>query len=712
MIKNARFTITFATVMIFMIAGCGKDDNPQNPDPINTGSVIAKKTIGPDGGTLEGDKLSVAIPAQMIIYPTEITLTRLKAEAYGSNAMGEIYFVNNLPSIATGTLTMTLNLPANAGDNFNLMLCETPWSPSARGDILAYHEMSYTLNGNKAQVVLQLGGNKAGKNLTEEPSSFSLGLLAVSGYSSTTTAGGHFKISYPVIYEEGAEKLGDYLEQAFEVLTQAPNGLNVDKRTRWPIDVTVSKLSSSVFGYFEASVLGDNYASLLFNQEKLNDDVNLRATAIHELMHLIQSLYDPRNRFSKAKLESPTWWLDEAVAVWSEELTAASSSGFISAARTGNEWMPYAGNFAARPDDPQNFGYGMSAMIKYLVKNNGPGVIRDIYDKVAKGRNPAEAIYEGTGKFYWEWYGQFMAAYTAGSVYADLTPGIVLGSKPQTFKFESSSDTVKSVSLNFNPLETKVFKVQMDAGVLNDDSGLGVSSTVQGYEYYAIYKFNSSGMIKLAEGGAPSVPNIKNIVSQGYQFLIMATNTQYSSTGGNQARTLDFKIRLTQAPVYKSFVFDLGVMSKTIYVYQSGSSGDSSLAAQWHSLNIPIPVNVVGNQVSASWSGIEVPSAGIHTGNFTATINPDQSMDYQINEVIVYSNNVTTYSSAGKNIPLTGSGWWGKSWGGPSHLYVYRFDMKEQFDTFYIASHGVYYAPEYGVKEITIRFNTYEKSRF
>lgn len=708
MIKKARITVIFTTVIIFMIAGCGKDDNPQNPDPVNTGSIIAKKTIGPDGGTLDGDKLSVNIPAQMIISPVEITISRLKAEGFGSNALGDIYFVNNLPSIASGTLTMTLDLPAGSVDNLTLMLCETPWSPSARGEILAYTSMSYTLNGNKAQVVLQLGGYKAGKDLTEEPSSFSLGLLAVSGYRSTTTSGGHFKISYPVIYEEDAEKLGDYLEQAFGVLTQAPYGLNVDKRTRWPIDVTVSKLSSSVFGYFEASVLGDNFASLLFNQEKLNDEVNLKATATHELMHLIQSLYDPRYRFSKAKLESPTWWLDEAVAVWSEELTAASPSGYISAARTGNEWMPYAGNFGVRPDDPQNFGYGMSALIKYLVKNNGPGVIRDIYDKVAKGRKPAEAIYEGTGKFYWEWYGQFMAAYTAGSVYADLTPGIVLGSKPQTFKFESSSDTVKSVSLSFNPLETKVFRVQIDAGVLNDDSGLGVSSTIQGYEYYAIYKFNNSGMTKLAEGSAPTVPNIKDIVSQGYQFLIMATNTQYSSTGGNQARTLDFKIRLTQAPVYKSFVFDLGVMSKTIHVYQSGSSGDSSLAAQWHNLNIPIPVNVVGNQVSVSWSGIEVSSNGIHTGSFTATLHPDQSLDYEINDVVVYPNvAVTTYSSAGKNIPLTGSGWWGKTWSGPSHLHVYRFDMKEQFETFYIAAHGVYYVPEYGEKRIEIRFLTY-----
>ena len=219
----------------------------------------------------------------------------------------------------------------------------------------------------------------------------------------------------------------------------------------------------------------------------------------------------------------------------------------------------------------------------------------------------------------------------------------------------------------------------MDASVLNDDSGLGVSSNIQGYEYYAIYKFNNSGMTKLAEGGAPTVSNIKEIVSQGYQFLIMATNTQYPSTGGNQARTLDFKIRLIQAPVYKSFIFNLCVMSKTIYVYQSGSSGDSSIANQCHGFNISVPVNVVGNQVSVSWSGIGVPSDGIHTGNFTATINPDQSLDYEINDVVVYSVCVTTFSSAGKNIPMTGSGWWGKAWGVPSHLYVNRFDKKEQF---------------------------------
>lgn len=218
----------------------------------------------------------------------------------------------------------------------------------------------------------------------------------------------------------------------------------------------------------------------------MNDEVNLKATATHELMHFFQSLYDPRNRFSKAKFESPTWWLDEATAVWSEELTASQGASFISAARLGNELQPYTGNLGVKPTDPQSFGYRMSVMIKYIVKNYGGSYMRSIYEKVATGSKPADAMREALGKFYWEWYGLFMANYTSGTLSSDLTLSVILGSKPQIYKFENKTDTVKSISLAFNQLETKLFKVQIDENALDDESSLGVSSNYPGYEYFAI----------------------------------------------------------------------------------------------------------------------------------------------------------------------------------------------------------------------------------
>lgn len=701
--KLNQFFYVLFLVCLFMLTGCGKEDNPDNPSPINTGNIISKKTIGPEGGVLEGNGFSVTIPPQLLSVPVELTISKLKAEAMDGQAMSDIYFVNNLPASYSGGLTLSYEIPSNAND-FSLLLCETPWAPSAKGETISYRLTDYEMNGKSAVVNLQISGYKSGKEIEDEATHFSLGLLAVSGNTSILSSQGHFKITFPVIYEEGAEKLADYLEQAFQTMTQPPYSLSVAKRTRWPIDVTICKLPSTVFGYFEASVLGDNYASLLFNKDKLNDEVNLKATATHELMHFFQSLYDPRNRFSKAKFESPTWWLDEATAVWSEELTATQGASFISAARLGNELQPYAGNLSVKPDEPQNFGYGMSVMIKYIAKNFGGSYIRSIYEKVAAGSKPADAVREALGKFYWEWYGQFMANYTSGSLSSDLTLSVILGSKPQAYKFENSSDTVKAISLAFNPLETKLFKVQIDENALDDESSLGVSSNNPGYEYYAIYKFNNSGIEKIAEGASPTVPNVKEGVMQGYQYLVMVTNTEYSTTSSS-ARTLDFKIRLSQAPVFRKFSFNLGVMSKTVYVYQSGP-GDSTIAAQWHSLDIPTTININGNQISISWNNVDY-GGELHTGTFTASLNPDQSMNYQIHDVATNSIAVTTYSSTGYNIPFTNSGWWGKEWSGESHLYIKHFDMKQQFDTFYIAAHGVYYSPEYSIKTITIRFNTY-----
>lgn len=691
-------------ISLFLLVSCGKDDN-QGPEPISTGDVIAKKTIGSEGGTLEGGNLVVAIPAQMFSAPVELTLSKLKAEAFGNQATGDIVFINKIPASASGVLTISIDMPGTT-ENL-LMMSETPWTSSLGGENLSFHPVDYTMNDGKATVSISLGGYKSGNNLEEETSSFSLGLVAVSGYSSITSTGNHFKIYYPAVYAEGAEKLADYLEASLSILTQVPYSLSVDKRTDWPVNVTICKLKSSVYGYFEASALGDNYASMLFNQEKLNDDANLKATAIHELMHFIQSLYDPRNRFSKAKLEAPTWWLDEAVAVWSEEITASVPSSFISAARKGNEHLPFEGNLGVRPEKPQHFGYGMSAMIRYLVKSEGPASIRNIYEKIAQGSKPADAIREGLGKFYWEWYGAFMAQYSAGEIYSDLTPQVILGGKPESIIFSSAKDTLKAVSEKFNPLQTKFYKIQLNAEVLDDESTLSVGSTNPGYEFYAIYKVKASAMEKISEGGNPTVQKVKDLLNQGYKLLLMVANTQYQSTS-TENRTLDFRIQLNKEQAYqeyKSFSFTLVLMTKGSW---SGNPTDSTLMQISQQINVNrwfVPLNN-GTSYALSWDNVSF-NGYVCSGSFTATINSDKTMNFEIQESKFNSTNTLTYSAKGYNIPIEYSGTDGKRWhAGSSYGYIKTYSASQSSGgTNYWGYHGVYPG---GGGYVSIAFNTFE----
>lgn len=140
-------------------------------------------------------------------------------------------------------------------------------------------------------------------------------------------------------------------------------------------------------------------------------------------------------------------------------------------------------------------------------------------------------------------------------------------------------------------------------------------------------------------------------------------------------------------------------------MYETGSS-DSSLAAQSHRIQVNLPLTVNGNTFTLSWSNYANGSGFLCTGTFTATLNPDQTLNYEIHDTQVGSYATITYSSKGKNIPLSTS-WSGKTWQAPYYGYVYQFDMKEQFDTFYIAAHGVYPDPYVGEKKIWISFSTY-----
>ena len=558
--RNFYFLLIIS-LFIFQIS-CKKDkkeeSEPLNNKPNLTGTIIVQKEIGSEGGMIQGENFVVVIPPQTFTQSVVLNISKTNASEFINYALNNVYFVNNLPSNINGTITLKLKINSINDTNIFVLLCEIPWAYSANGENISYRKIEYSLSDSFIVVNINLNLSRSSNSISEK---FSLGLLAITGYTSIITEGNRFSILTPTSSLQQAQELGEYLMQAFNKLTSSPLNLSVEKRTRWPIDVTICKLGADVYGYFEPSVLGNNYGSLLFNVNKLNEIDELKATAIHELMHLIQSLYDPRNAFSKAKLESPTWWLDEAVAVWSEALMFDNEDTYISKARKGNELVPLEGNIGVRPKSPQSFGYGMSAMIKYLVNKHGYSVIKQIYEKIAENLKPAEAIKESIDKFYWEWYGDFIVQYIAGNIYSDINLIILLGSKPQEVNIQNITDTSKIVSSYYKPLQTKLFKLQIGQSfvqnLLYENTGMEIiSKNNNEFCYYAIFKYKTSEFQLIDFGVNPSVDQIKNLIEEGYRFLIVSVRNDYSYNN-NDSKEMSFIIKFRKMLVFKSFLIDI-----------------------------------------------------------------------------------------------------------------------------------------------------------
>lgn len=682
--------IIFSFFLCFIYYSCSKEEIEQegedNPTIISTGKVISEKTIGIEGGNLQAEGFEVTVPAQTFSAPTKVSITKISDNGFGSNALTDAYLINNIPSNATGKLKLSLKIPSPT-DNVTLMLISNPFSSSNYGEIISSVPINFEKNGDVAQIEVTLNDLTQSRGFTrsenDESSYFSLGLQAVSGYTSLVSDEEHFKVSYPVIMDEEATDLGDYLEEALEKITQSPLNMSTQERTSWPIDVTIRKLGNNQYGFFEPSIWGNNYASLIFNQDKMNDDTQIRATAIHELMHLVQSLYDPRNRYSKAKCESPILWLDEAVAVWSEGLMISESS-YISLARHGHELAPFEGNFVNRPEDPQNFGYGMSAMIKYITEQYGFTRIALIYDKIKNGSKAIDAVKEGLNKLYWEWYGQFIAKYTEGKIYDDMGLNLILGNQPPVISYDTKSDTLKTVSANYQPLQTRFYKIQINGDNLEDNSKLLIKTKDPDFEYFSLYKYKGSEFSLIAQGSTISFEGIKKVLSDGYQCLLTVTNTQYSYSS-TAARDIVVQIML-QHQLYKHFWFFVIPYCKVV---DSSNPTEMYSVFSWTVANNAELV-AKNNAYSSSWKysrkdnyvNVDIT----YTGTFSATLNEDKTINFKYDEVIkeIIDENhtaTTTVAIEGKNIPLANTTDKDATWFTLScYGFITNFSYKQEYN--------------------------------
>jgi len=235
-------------------AACKKDDPGGNGN--GTGKVIVEKVVDAGGATLGGDEITVVIPANAITTATTISIRKSADKPFGTNQISETYSIDNLPETLYGPITITLGGISTTG-TVSTFIGETGYAPSLGMDTLSYRMVPHTAVGGTLQVVIEpFNDLKAGKTQETGSGGMSLGILAAAGQGTFLTPEGHFRITYPVSDEPGAQQLGPWLEEAWSTYSNAPFSFSYAKRTQWPVEVTVRPLGSTIFGYCGASIWG------------------------------------------------------------------------------------------------------------------------------------------------------------------------------------------------------------------------------------------------------------------------------------------------------------------------------------------------------------------------------------------------------------------------------------------------------------------------
>jgi hypothetical protein len=170
---------------------------------------------------------------------------------------------------------------------------------------------------------------------------------------------------------------------------------------------------------------GADSGFLEFNTLHLNDLRGTRPIAGHEMFHFFQYFYDPRTEVEKGTVAGPLAWLDEATATW-VEVKMAADTAHVSVARAGNKFAPLYGLQAGVYLGVGPHGYGLSSLIKYLVRAQGEAFVLATYlDVLRTGRHPVAALEDQLDRPYSEFWHDYMGELIQGGPYRDVTAAAV-----------------------------------------------------------------------------------------------------------------------------------------------------------------------------------------------------------------------------------------------------------------------------------------------
>jgi hypothetical protein len=571
------------SLFLFFVLGCS-DDGGTGPGGSNGLSPEATATIGADGGVLEAEDFILDVPAGAFDSEYNLSLYASSSDnPFAENGVSRAFHLEGLPSSFQQPLQVMIGYDGElSGQNY-----------------IAFGQETFVHSANQKQTVFQLfdaveqpDTSRLGKArmaddfvMGELPSMESVDpeadMAAVSHYDTLRSANHHFRIKFPVDYVtfSQAQALCEYPEEAYQKFGAQGMGFSYAARTAWPVDVTVMPLGNETYGRFAASASGNNYSVIDFNRSKIGELDQMRTTAGHEFFHLVQSLYDPRSAYDKAAEGGPYLWLDEASSVWSEE-KFTEEQDYVSSARSGHEFAPLEGLQAGAASRPDYHGYGMSAMIKYLVTHYDEGILVDIYDRVAQSEQPMYAVTDPLVHGIENWLPLFFRDYIAGEIY-NVSPSLFIYEKSGTFSVETASDTTKTFHSSesgvgsYPDLSAKLFLVQLKYSGIDTSAIMKCTVSSPGIHPHILAFKYLSGELEYLEGGIGSttVRDIRSLQDEGAHLLVAVVNTSYDQPEYAGSSDIDLKIDLEtpQLPELDYEYVEFGMRTLAYFIDENDS---------------------------------------------------------------------------------------------------------------------------------------------
>jgi hypothetical protein len=377
-------------------------------------SVFTQETIGPGGGTLEAEDLTITIPRGAFAEETTITIKTIDAypiQYETMDALGSFYQLEHFPQIQEPITIEIAFDPSviSTEDSVYIYQEQTSFITGGVGEVQSGHPRLDTevdrINGTATiQIVPYETSSTTLRINNAAKSSGQQGSYLADGQDTLLTFGAGVLSPSPLQLEDNYFRLTDLtgrddaelLNNILTLLNNAKDKLeslefSLDKGKYLPMTVNITNNLNSQ-GYdvpAEATLpsypFWQAYYSLISIKPGFNED-QYRVFTGHELFHIIQWLNDA---YSNQTRDYQYKWLNEASSTWFETKLSPDGKNYFSAkARTNSTFV-----YAPLETDDEDHGYGASSFLTYLIDQSSSqeGLMLTIYQKIKNGEDKRKA---------------------------------------------------------------------------------------------------------------------------------------------------------------------------------------------------------------------------------------------------------------------------------------------------------------------------------
>lgn len=618
-----RFLLGVLLSIMVLLFACKKDSQQitQPEDNNNTGFVLqSTKTIGNGGGTIQTQDVEIVIPAGSFSYEHEIKLSKKTIQSYLGLTTASVFFrLEGLDIYYSIPIQIKIKLTSGSASSNIMLVTEDAFIKSLNKIDKGYFPIDGTESGGYficELPALSGRGLSVQKSGSDDEATIDFGTVVITSKPSTT---GKFKVRYPAkIAEAQVDNLLSYLDQAYTTI----NSLGFDiasKRTKWPVEVTLVELPDDVDGYSVNSIWGNNYGYMLINMNKVNESDAMKVTTGHEFFHIVQSLYDPRSSYFKAKFASDHYWIDEATSTWSEKLFT-SEQDYIPNNRDGFETTPLKGLLSGGLANPREHGYGLSSFIKYMTERCGQSYASDLYKNINNSDAVFNAVNKAANLSLSSLWLDYLKELILGNIYEDNINTYINSEMTTKFRIKTEADSVAEYKKNYLNFSGMLYNVTLERTFTSEESLELQLEQGADYGEIMVFKYKSSSIELISSvSDNLTVKDLKILQESGYNILILVADNHYSMSGMNDE--INFNLRVTKEAKINLADFKYAIFN----LAAKGTINCTGQDPSFESIDISI-----GNKQAGSWNGNSFTATwdttdGVNDwqGHLTATVSDE-----------------------------------------------------------------------------------------